>query len=69
MKLIELTEQQPLNYKAFFTEGLEAHRNCLRISPADEANEPFPTKATPDNFTLGILTDNNHLAGVVSFLR
>jgi ribosomal protein S18 acetylase RimI-like enzyme len=69
MKLIELTEQESFNYKAFFTEGLQAHRDCFRISPADEASEPFPTKATPDSFTLGILTDNNNLAGVVSFQR
>ena len=69
MKLVELTEQQPFNYKAFFTNGLALHRDCFRISPADEANEPFPTRATPDSFTLGILTDDNELAGVVSFQR
>ncbi len=69
MKLIELTENEPFNYKSFFTTGLHNHRDCFRISPADETREPFPTHATPDSFTLGILTENQELAGVVSFQR
>lgn len=69
MTLIELTETDSIRYKAFFTEGLHRHANCFRISPTDEQTEPFPTRGTPDSFTLGLLTDNDSLAGVVSFQR
>ncbi len=69
VRLIELTENEPFNYAAFFTTGLQHHRDCFRISPADEAREAFPTHATPDSFTLGILTEDQELAGVVSFQR
>lgn len=69
MSLIELTNEHPHDYNAFFTSGLHAHRNCFRISPDDEAREPFPTTGTPNSFTLGLLTDAGTLAGVVSFQR
>ncbi len=69
MKIIDLTEAEPHGYKSFFTEGLRQHRDCFRISPDDEAFEPFPTKDTADSFTLGLLTDAGTLAGVVSFQR
>jgi ribosomal protein S18 acetylase RimI-like enzyme len=69
MTLIELTETDSPRYKTFFTEGLHRHRDCFRISPADEQTEPFPTRGTPDSFTLGLLTDGGLLAGVVSFQR
>lgn len=69
MKIIELTNEHQHGYNAFFTSGLQAHRNCFRISPDDEAREPFPTTGTTDSFTLGLLTDAGTLAGVVSFQR
>ena len=69
MRLVELTAEHNFGYKQFILTGLQMHRDCFRISPADEASEPFPTRATPDSFTLGILTDGNELAGVVSFQR
>lgn len=69
MKLIDLTEAEPFGYKFFFTEALRRHRDCFRISPDDEAQEPFPTLGKPDSFTLGLLTDAGALAGVVSFQR
>ncbi|MBC8151954.1 MAG: GNAT family N-acetyltransferase [Bacteroidetes bacterium] len=69
MKLIELTAEQNVGYHAFMLNGFRQHRNCFRISPADQADEPFPTTATPDSFTLGVLTDGDALAGVVSFQR
>jgi RimJ/RimL family protein N-acetyltransferase len=69
MKLIELTEIEPFGYTAFFTEALRVHRDYFRISPADEVQEPFPTQNEPDSFTLGLLTDDDKLAGVVSFQR
>ena len=69
MKIIELTNDHPHGYNAFFTSGLHAYRSCFRISPDDEAREPFPTSGTADSFTLGLLTDAGTLAGVVSFQR
>ncbi|MFD2574217.1 GNAT family N-acetyltransferase [Spirosoma soli] len=69
MNLVELTAEQSFNYHQFMLNGLQKHRNCFRISAADQVNEPFPTRATPDSFTLGILTNTNELAGVVSFQR
>lgn len=70
MVLTELTTTTHADrYKAFFLTGLHQHRDCFRISPADEAAEPFPTQGTADSFTLGLLTDAGDLAGVVSFQR
>lgn len=69
MRIIELTHEHPHDYNAFFTSGLHAHRSCFRISPDDEAREPFPTTGSIDSFTLGLLTDAGTLAGVVSFQR
>lgn len=69
MNSIELTDEHPHDYRAFLTSGLRAHRDCFRISPDDEAGEPFPTTGTADSFTLGLLTDAGTLAGVVSFQR
>ncbi len=69
MNLVELTAAGTDRYKVFFTEGLQQHRDCFRISPADESTEPFPTRGTADSFTLGLLTDTGELAGVVSFQR
>jgi cyclohexyl-isocyanide hydratase len=69
MKLTELTETSNFGYQAFLLKGLEIHRHCFRISPADEVNESFPTYGMQDSFTLGVLTDSHELAGVVSFQR
>lgn len=69
MTIIDLTESDRARYRAFFTDGLVQHRDCFRISPADEAREPFPTTGHPDSFTLGLLTPDDSLAGVVSFER
>ncbi|GAB3643027.1 GNAT family N-acetyltransferase [Spirosoma arcticum] len=69
MTIIELTNEHPHDYKTFFMGGLHAYRSCFRISPDDEAREPFPTTGTADSFTLGLLTEAGTLAGVVSFQR
>jgi cyclohexyl-isocyanide hydratase len=69
MKLVELTAGQNFDYHRFMLSGLQKHRDCFRISPHDQANEPFPTNATPDSFTLGLVTAMGELAGVVSFQR
>lgn len=69
MNIVALTEASNYGYKDFFRTGLRQHADCFRISPDDEAHEPFPTKATPDSFTLGALTEINELMGVVSFQR
>lgn len=69
MTLTELTEADAGPYKTFFLQGLQRHPDCFRISPDDEASEPFPTRGTADSFTLGLLTDAGELAGVVSFQR
>lgn len=69
MRLIELTTTDNFGYDAFFTQGLRKHGDCFRISPTDQASEPFPTSGQDDSFTLGLLTDTDELAGVVSFGR
>jgi ribosomal protein S18 acetylase RimI-like enzyme len=69
MQLVELTAADSERYKTFFTEGLHQHPDCFRISPSDEATELFPTRNTPDSFTLGLITEAGELAGVVSFAR
>lgn len=69
IKIRELKAEEADAYKAFFLEGLKAHPDCFRISPADEAKEPFPTQGRPDSFTLGAFTGEGMLAGVVSFHR
>ena len=69
MQLLEITQQQESLYKSFFIQGLQKHKDCFRISEADEANEPFPTKGTNDSFTLACLNDDDSWMGVVSFER
>ncbi len=69
MTLHDLTAADATEYKVFFTEALHRHPDCFRISPADEAREPFPTTGAPDSFTLGLRTDAGVLAGLVSFQR
>ncbi len=67
MKIIELTADKDYSYKDFILQGLNAHPDAFRISPADEYNEPFPTQGNSHSFTLGALDENNNLTGVVSF--
>lgn len=69
MKLVDLTAEQNFGYQSFMLDGLQQHRDHFRISPADAKTEAFPTRAAPDSFTLGLLTDADELAGVVSFQR
>ena len=69
MRLVELTATENHDYQSFMMKGLQKHRDCFRISPADQANEAFPTNGMSDSFTLGLLTDSDELAGVVSFQR
>ncbi|GAB2560342.1 GNAT family N-acetyltransferase [Spirosoma areae] len=69
MRLIDLTDHRNFGYDLFFMEGLRKHGNCFRITPADQATESFPTSEQADSFTLGLLTDTDTLAGVVSFQR
>ncbi len=69
MRLVELNAGQNFGYDTFFAEGLRKHRDCFRISPTNRATEPFPTSGQADSFTLGLLTDSDKLAGVVSFQR
>lgn len=69
MTLVELRATENYGYQAFRMNGFHRHQDCFRSKPADQANAPFPTMGTPDNFTLGFLTATNELAGVVSFER
>lgn len=69
MRLVDLTPENNYGYQAFMLTGLTTFRNSFRISPNDQLNEPFPTHGLPDSFTLGLLTDTDELAGVVSFQR
>ncbi|MCY7358646.1 MAG: GNAT family N-acetyltransferase [Rudanella sp.] len=69
MHLIELTSEKADTYKAFFTQAVTLQPDFFRISPADEAESPFPTLGTPDSFTLAMTTPIGHLMGVVSFQR
>ena len=69
MRLIELTATDNFGYRKFRLEGLTKHPDCFRSTPAEKADEPFPTYGTPDSFTLGLLTDADELAGIVSFQR
>lgn len=68
-KIIELTLENDWNYKNFFSEGLTQHADFFRISIGDELNEAFPTQNKPDSFTLGVISEQNELLGVVSFQR
>ena len=69
MSLVDLTTTSNFGYRAFMLAGLQRHRDCFRISPADQLNTSFPTQGLPDSFTLGMLTATQELAGVVSFER
>lgn len=69
MRLVDLTAEKNYGYSDFILAGLTTYRTYFRISPNDQLQEPFPTQGMPDSFTLGILTDTDELAGVVSFQR
>ncbi len=67
MKIIEITADNNYRYKDFILQGLKAHPDSFRISPADELNEPFPTVGNNHSFTLAAIDENDNLIGVVSF--
>jgi hypothetical protein len=69
MRLVDLTAEKDYGYSDFILAGLTTYRTHFRISPNDQLQEPFPTQGLPDSFTLGLLTDADELAGVVSFQR
>jgi len=71
MRIIELTaSQDAARYQAFFGQGLREHPAAFRLTPADEATEPFPTTGAADSFTLAAEDDaTGQLLGVVSFRR
>jgi len=69
MSIKEITSDYVSTYKAFFIRGLEEHPMNFRISPTDEANEPFPTEDHSESFTLGAYDNLGALMGVVSFKR
>ncbi len=71
MNIIELTAPpDAARYRAFFGRGLREHPAAFRLTPADEATEPFPTTGAADSFTLAAEDDaTRHLLGVVSFRR
>lgn len=66
--IAEINSVQIEQYKRFFTMGLTHDEEFFRITPADEADAPFPTKDNNESFTLGAYIDNE-LAGIVSFIR
>lgn len=66
--IAEINSVQIEQYKRFFTMGLTNDEEFFRITPADEADAPFPTKDNNESFTLGAYIDNE-LAGIVSFIR
>lgn len=66
--ITEINSGQIEQYKKFFTMGLTNDEEFFRITPADEANAPFPTKDNNKSFTLGAYVDSE-LAGIVSFIR
>ena len=71
MRLIELdAATDSARYKDFILQGLRAHPAAFRISPADEATEPFPTTGVADSFTLAAEDEaSGKLLGAVSFKR
>jgi cyclohexyl-isocyanide hydratase len=68
MEVSEIHSRDIDAYQAFFLKGLREDGASFRISPGDEKDAPFPTRGTPDSFTLGAFADQR-LAGIVSFQR
>ena len=68
LRIDGIKSAQLVSYKRFLTTGLIDDEENFRISPADEAQSPFPTSDKPDSFTLGAYVEDS-LAGVVSFAR
>jgi ribosomal protein S18 acetylase RimI-like enzyme len=68
IEIKEITSKDAPSYKSFFMQGLLQDEESFRISPNDEKDSPFPTKDTPDSFTLGAY-EGSQLAGIVSFQR
>lgn len=68
MQIEEIYAKDSAAYKEFFLKGLVEDEANFRVSPDDEKDAPFPTRGTPDSFTLGAY-ENQTLAGIVSFQR
>lgn len=64
----EITSVHLQEYKKLIQKGLTEDEESFRIAPVDEEKEEFPTKGTPDSFTIGAFSDQN-LVGVASFKR
>jgi ribosomal protein S18 acetylase RimI-like enzyme len=56
-------------YNAFLRQGVLAHPDTLRISPADIDAAPFKTPNTAEGCTLAALTPNGDWLGVVTVER
>jgi RimJ/RimL family protein N-acetyltransferase len=69
MRIEELTQERNYGYKNFLHQGLTKQINSFRITAEDDRDLIFPTSGTEDNFTLGALSDQDQIMGVVSFAR
>ena len=69
MLIREITPQEVTEFKDFFRQGLIKRPDCFRISSADLAPLPFPTRNAPDSFTLGAFDEEDNWMGTVSFQR
>jgi RimJ/RimL family protein N-acetyltransferase len=69
MTIREVTADEVGVFKKFFEQGLIDRPDCFRISPSDLAPLPFPTRGTPDSFTLGAFDEEENWIGTVSFKR
>ena len=67
-KIREINSSELKAYQTFFQKGLIEDEDSFRISPADNADAPFPTCGKPDSFTLAAYIGGS-LAGVASFER
>lgn len=69
MKIVEIKNGTDFDYRNFFMQGLREHEDSFRISPNDEFQAEFPTRNRSDSFTLGAVSGDGELLGVVSFER
>ena len=69
MIIREVSAEEVAAFKDFFVQGLIDRPDCFRISPADLAPLPFPTRGTADSFTLGAFDAEGEWLGTISFKR
>ena len=69
MRIVDLTTEVNYDYKTFLHRGLREQPEVFRITEKDDRNLVFPTSGQQDSFTLGALSDQDELLGVVSFAR